>query len=95
MKKILLTLMFVLLNGAATAQTSQPVEISAAKSLEWNLKEKTYTARENVVVVQGATRLESDILTARYSEDKGAADITEMEATGNVTIRRDEQSHFT
>jgi lipopolysaccharide export system protein LptA len=74
-------------NPALAAPSSQPVEISAAKSLEWNRAEKTYTARENVVVVQGSTRIESDILTARYTEDKDAADIAELEAGGRVTIQ--------
>ncbi|MFH1158427.1 MAG: LptA/OstA family protein [Pseudomonadota bacterium] len=88
MKKIFLLLALVFCGGTAHADTSPlPVEITAAKSLEWNRKAKTYVARENVVATQGAIRIQSDFLTARYTDDKGMTDISTLEAEGHVVIR--------
>ena len=64
----------------------QPVEISATKSLEWNRKTKTYTARENVTVVQGNAKIQSDMLTAHYDDANGMTNITTMEADNHVVI---------
>lgn len=75
--------------SAPVLSSSQPVTISAKKSLEWNRKNKTYTAREDVIATQGATTLHSDTLTAHYSDDKGGAgatNITTLDADGRVTI---------
>lgn len=91
MKKTFLILAFTLLSSAASAEvisnTAQPVEISAAKSLEWNRKEKTYTAREKVKVVQGAILMQSDLLTARYTDENGMTNISTLEAKNNITIQ--------
>lgn len=89
MKKVFL-LTLLLCSSAAyaqgTANTPQPVEISAAKSLEWDRKAKTYTAHENVTVTQGTVRIQSDRLTARYTDDKGMTDISTLEADNHVVI---------
>lgn len=69
-----------------TERNALPVEISALQSLEWNRKDKTYTARKDAIAKQGDFEVRSDTLTARYSEDSGAADITQLEALGNVVI---------
>lgn len=91
MKKIFLVLMLVFFSRESFSQTaahaSDPVEISAKKSLEWSRKDKTYTARENVIVKQGDIRMESDILTARYTDGKGASDIEKLEASGHIVIQ--------
>ncbi len=92
MKKLLLipAFLFICSNAfadpAAIGTSAQPVEISAAKSLEWNRKEKTYTARQNVVVKQGAARMQSDLLTAHYNDDSGMTNISTLNATGNIII---------
>lgn len=70
----------------AAAASAQPVEISAAKSLEWNRKAKTYTAHENVLVKQGELQIKSDTLTAHYSDADGMTDISTLEADSNVAI---------
>lgn len=64
---------------------AEPVTISAKKSLEWDRKKKTYTARQAVVAQQGAAEIHSDTLTAHYTDDDGA-DIKTLEAAGNVSI---------
>ena len=90
MRQIFFILLASLLNSAAFAEvptgSAEPVEISAAKSLEWNRKEKTYTAREKVVAVQGAAKIQSDALTARYNDDNGMTDIKTLEADNHVII---------
>lgn len=87
MKIAFLSLFLALLTSPAFAENAaQPVEISASKSLEWNRKEKSYTARENVVVTQGSIRMQSDILSAHYTDDKGSTDISTLEARGNISI---------
>lgn len=91
-KKLPSLLLFLCLAGAARAAappatgSSEPVTISAAKSLEWDRKKKTYTARQNVIVKQGAGEIHSDTLVARYAEADGMSDIRTLEADGNVTI---------
>src|SRR4051812_27606162 len=74
--------------AAPVLSSSQPVTISAKKSLEWNRKANTYTAREDVIATQGPTTLHSDTLTAHY-DDKGsggATNISTLDADGRVTI---------
>jgi lipopolysaccharide export system protein LptA len=72
--------------AAPTLSSSEPVTISAAKSLEWDRKAKTYTARQDVIAAQGAVNIHSDILTAHYNDEHGASDVTTLEANGRVTI---------
>ena len=66
--------------------SSQPVTISAVKSLEWDRNAKTYTARQDVIAAQGTANLHSDILVAHYDEVDGKSDIKTLEADGHVAI---------
>jgi len=66
--------------------SSAPVEISAAKSLEWDRAAKTYTARKDAHAQQGNLSVKSDTLTAHYDDTKGTTSITVLEAAGNVRI---------
>ena len=85
--KLLTVFVFVLLIAPIVAKASViPVEISAEKSLEWNRKNKTYTASKNVVITQGDIKIESDILTARYGGEETVTDISTIEAKDNVVI---------
>jgi len=91
MKKIIFTCLIILINSAAfaavpAASSTEPVTISAVKSLEWNRKAKTYTARQNVIASQGAVNIHSDTLTAHYNDSNGGSDIKTLEAEGHVTI---------
>jgi lipopolysaccharide export system protein LptA len=74
--------------AAPVLSSSQPVTISAKKSLEWNRKNKTYTARDDVIATQGTTTLHSDTLTAHYTDEKGGGttNITTLDADNHVTI---------
>lgn len=89
---MIVAMMFCLHPVKAQAQPtvnteSDPVEITADGSLEWNRDAKTYTAVQNVTAKQGGVTLTSDKLVARYDDTGGATDITELVATGNpVTI---------
>ncbi|MCK5517921.1 MAG: hypothetical protein KAI61_00770 [Alphaproteobacteria bacterium] len=67
--------------------SSQPIEITAAKSLEWNRKAKTYVAREKVIATQGSIQLQSDILVAHYNDNNGMTDISTIEVDGHVIIK--------
>lgn len=69
-----------------TPKKEEPVEISAARSLEWNRRAKTYTARQNAVAKQGNFQISSDTITARYHDNQGATHIYQMEASNNVVI---------
>lgn len=71
---------------ALPQDSDKPVEISAAQSLEWNRKAKTYTARKDAVARQGDMQVKSDTITAHYDEVKGATEITRLVASGNVEI---------
>lgn len=89
---ILATALFAALPAVPAAQAQMPgasdapIEISAAKSLEWDRRNHRYVARNDAVAKQGAFSIASDTLTARYDGQKGATSITEISAEGNVTI---------
>lgn len=85
MKKFLI--FFLLLSTPVFATTDAPLEISAKHSLEWNRKNKTYTAREDAVAKQGNLEVSADNLVAHYADAKGATDIDQLTATGQVVIR--------
>jgi len=92
MKNLLFTLALMIIStfayaDAPTMSSSQPVTISAAKSLEWDRTAKTYTARQDAIATQGTSSIHSDLLTAHYTEDNGSSpDITTMDADGHVSI---------
>lgn len=86
MKRFLcLALLLTFLAAPARAEDA-PVEISAAKSLEWNRKAKTYTARGDARAKQGPLEVSADTLSAGYSEARGGTDISRLSAAGNVVI---------
>jgi lipopolysaccharide export system protein LptA len=89
MRYLLAILLFLCAAPAAFAQPAKnaPVEISADKSLEWNRKAKTYTARGAAVAKQGATEVASDTLVAEYRDANGGTDIHRLTANGHVTIK--------
>ena len=68
------------------SSSAQPVTISAVKSLEWNRKAQTYTARQDVIASQGAVNIHSDTLVAHYNDNNGGTDIKTLEAEGHVAI---------
>lgn len=67
------------------ARAAEPVDISAAKSLEWNRAAKTYTALGDVRVRRGAAEIKADRLTAAYAGTSGT-DIRTLTAQGGVTV---------
>ena len=71
---------------AALAAASDPVEITAQKSLEWNRAKQTYTARGEAQAKQGALSVASDVLTAAYDSKGGGTNITTLTAEGNVKV---------
>lgn len=80
--------------GAASPlqmNSKEPIEISAAKSLEWNRKNHTYTARKSAIAKQGPFQVNADTLIAKYSEGKGGKsggmNIYELTAEDNVVIQ--------
>lgn len=66
--------------------SSAPVDISAAQSLEWDSRARTYTARKDVLVKQGALEIRSQLLTAHYDAAGGNTDIRRLVAEDGVTI---------
>lgn len=85
MKYFLIALMMWTIATPAIAQEA-PVEISASKTLEWNRKAKTYTARGDAIAKQGAMEVHAAVLTATYSEANGGTDISRLMGSGGVTI---------
>jgi lipopolysaccharide export system protein LptA len=70
----------------AASNADAPVDISAAGNLEWNSRDKTYTAHQDVIVKQGAMEVHSDTLAAHYDDGGKTASITQIVAEGNVVI---------
>jgi lipopolysaccharide export system protein LptA len=69
------------------ASSKDPIEISAAKSLEWDRKNHTYTAKKNALAKQGPFQVAADRLVAKYRGAKGATDIYELNAEDGVVIQ--------
>jgi lipopolysaccharide export system protein LptA len=72
----------------ANANSAQPIEITATKTVEWLRDQKQYVARENVVVTQGTMTINADLLTADYRESsQNSMEIWQLTALGNVKIK--------
>jgi lipopolysaccharide export system protein LptA len=71
----------------ASANSEQPIEITAQKSVEWHRNDKKYIARDNVVITQGDVTILSDLATADYREGATSSmEIYQLTAEKNVTI---------
>ncbi|MEZ0224158.1 MAG: LptA/OstA family protein [Alphaproteobacteria bacterium] len=69
------------------ASSKEPIEISAAKSLEWDRKNHTYTAKKSALAKQGHFQVAADQLVAKYRGAKGSTDIYELDAENSVVIQ--------
>lgn len=71
----------------STSKGSEPLEITADNTLEWDRDNKLFTANGNAKARQGDTAVEGQKLQARYrsSSDKNI-DIRELEAIGSVVL---------
>lgn len=67
--------------------TKDPIEVTA-KQLDFDYKQQTAIFRGDVQVVQGDIRLDSDLLTVRYSEKSGKQDVEAVQADGHVRIQQ-------
>lgn len=68
--------------------TGGPVQIEAARSIEWRRDEKVYIAEGSVRAERGSLVLEAETLAAHYRPDEaGKTQIERIEASGGVTIR--------
>lgn len=91
-KIFFITAIMFFLNVSALAQElapqteENPVEISAAGSLEWDKNLQSYTAKQDVIVKQGEIKISCNSLTARYNDPQTMADISTLTALGNVKI---------
>ncbi|MDD9900600.1 MAG: hypothetical protein OXT65_06440 [Alphaproteobacteria bacterium] len=65
---------------------ASPLEISAAGGLEWNRTNKTYTATKDVIATRDTARVTCDTLTAHYTGENNASDITKLVAKGRVVL---------
>jgi len=72
---------------ALTTSGNTPIEITADDSLEWDRKNKTFTARTNAKAVQGTAAVAGDILRAEYREANGNdMQIWRFTSEGNVVL---------
>lgn len=91
---ISLLLILVLLVGFTSANVlaadKKPIEITADQTLEWLQNKKQYIANGNVIVEQGAMKVQADRIVADYrAKDENAqkgTDIWQLTATGNVVL---------
>ena len=83
MRLVVLILILLFPVQVLAQATQQPVEISAAGSLEWDRRAKTYVARKEALARQGAFEVRAATITAHYSD---ATDIQKLTAAGGVTI---------
>lgn len=76
-------------------EAGKKLEITADGGLEWHRNEQFFRAVKNVRAQQGATILNSAVLTARYREGKGGEiTINEVEANGSVVIESAESKAY-
>ncbi len=94
MKTLIAFLVFCFLTGPASAQeamipqsSTQPLEITAQKTLEWRRNDKQYVARGQAVAKQGDVSIAGETLTADYRESKKSnTEIFRLTAEGSVRI---------
>ncbi len=72
--------------SAGDGSGANPVEISAAGSLEWDKSQRSYTAKKDVIIKQGEIEIKCDSLSATYDNGKEITNIKVLEALGNVRI---------
>jgi lipopolysaccharide export system protein LptA len=86
---------------AAAAGGDQPINITADSGIEWQQNQQVYIARGNAIVTRGPSEVDADTIIAHYRDAKGAkkgdnsqgsTEIYRIEADGNVTIKRDNQT---
>ena len=95
MKRVAFAILPVLVSTAAAGfeldlatGTGEPLQIEAAKSIEWRRDEKVYIAEGDVRAERGNLVLEAETLSAYYRPDRaGKTEINRIEAQGSVTIQ--------
>ncbi len=83
----LLTLTLLCFPASAQTNKADPLEITAAESLDWDRESKTFTAIKEALAIQGDSSIAAHKLTAFYRDtsDKNF-DIWQIEAKGSVII---------
>lgn len=76
--------------GGLSHDNTQPVEITS-DALELNQENSTATFIGNVLVGQGTLKMQADRIEVFYAAG-GAAQITRMQATGNVLLTNGEET---
>ena len=92
----LLLLALLLTPLTASAQSTQPIEITAQKHLEWNRSDQTFIAAGNVQATQGTTSINTATLRANYAQgtDGKGLEISILNAIGNVVIKSDNNTIY-
>lgn len=93
MKKNILIMALIIWSMPALAQ--EPLEITAAGSLDWDREHKTFTAVKDALATQGASSIKADKLVASYRDaaDKNF-DIYHIEALQHVVIVSENSEAF-
>ncbi len=93
MKKNILIMALIIWSLPALAQ--EPLEITAAGSLDWDREHKTFTAVKDALATQGASSIKADKLVASYRDaaDKNF-DIYHIEALQHVVIVSENSEAF-
>jgi lipopolysaccharide export system protein LptA len=82
----LLFLFLFLLHAAGARADAGRLEISAAKSLEWDRVKKTYVARGDALAKKGDAEVRADRMTASYADANGGTDVRSLSAEGRVVV---------
>jgi lipopolysaccharide export system protein LptA len=88
--------------AGAALQSNLPINITADSGIEWQQDQQVYIARGKAVATRGPGELDADTIIAHYRDMKGGTaqanagqnntEIYRIEADGNVTIKRDNQT---
>ncbi len=89
MIKIIIVLLFFLLNLKVYTETRKPIEI-LADSMEWNKQLGQAIAIGNAKAIQGQTTIKANKIIAILSEDN-SQQIKELQAIGKVVFLKDKQ----
>ena len=72
---------------AQSQNNTEPLEVTAAESLDWDRTNKIFIARIDAIATQGEASIAAAMLTANYrDEDDQNFNIWQIEATSNVII---------
>lgn len=89
--RIIICLSLLFLMPFVVVANDTPIEVTADNELIWNRADKTFVATGNAVISQGEDTIQSEKITAKYSESNGNTVIQSIVATPEAQLSQQDQ----